>query len=127
MYDICILFKAKFLKKEANFYKRSYRPILRYLYTEAIKLRQGELSLHKHFKGYEFSVADQRARNSYTCRAHRGNTIYHSVSTNQCVCYWEVVDKDIYAPIHSQKRYRFDASCGFYRLNGKCAIKLYRF
>ena len=31
-----------------NFYKRSYQPILRYLYAEAIK-RQGEISLHKHF------------------------------------------------------------------------------
>ena len=30
-----------------NFYKRNYQPILRYLYTEAIK-RQGEISLHKH-------------------------------------------------------------------------------
>ena len=34
--------------KIMNFYKRSYQPILRYLYTEAIK-RQGEISLHKHF------------------------------------------------------------------------------
>ena len=32
-----------------NFNKRSYQPILRYLYTEATK-RQGEISLHKHFK-----------------------------------------------------------------------------
>ena len=32
-----------------NFRKRSYQPILRYLYTETIK-RGGELSLHKHFK-----------------------------------------------------------------------------
>ena len=32
-----------------NFYKRSYQPIFGYLYTEAIK-RQGEISLHKHFK-----------------------------------------------------------------------------
>ena len=31
-----------------NFCKRNYQPILRYLYTEAIK-RQGEISLHKHF------------------------------------------------------------------------------
>ena len=35
-------------KQDNNFYKRSYQPILRYLYTEAIK-RQGEISLHKHF------------------------------------------------------------------------------
>ena len=32
-----------------NFCKRSYQPILRYLYTETIK-RGGEISLHKHFK-----------------------------------------------------------------------------
>ena len=32
-----------------NFYKRSYQAIFRYLYTEA-KKRQGEISLHKHFK-----------------------------------------------------------------------------
>ena len=32
-----------------NFYKRSYQPILPYLYTEAIK-RRGEISLHRHFK-----------------------------------------------------------------------------
>ena len=32
-----------------NFYKRSYQPILHYLYTETIK-RQGEISLHRHFK-----------------------------------------------------------------------------
>ena len=32
-----------------NFYKRSYQPILRYLYPEAIKCR-GEISLHKQFK-----------------------------------------------------------------------------
>ena len=32
-----------------KFCKRSYQPILRYVYTEAIK-RQGEISLHKHFK-----------------------------------------------------------------------------
>ena len=32
-----------------NFYKRSYQPILRYLYTETIK-RGGKISLHKHFK-----------------------------------------------------------------------------
>ena len=31
-----------------NFGKRSYQPILRYLYTETIK-RGGEISLHKHF------------------------------------------------------------------------------
>ena len=31
-----------------NFCKRSYQPILRYLYTETIK-RRGEISLHKHF------------------------------------------------------------------------------
>ena len=31
-----------------NFCKRSYQPILRYLYTEVIK-RRGEISLHKHF------------------------------------------------------------------------------
>ena len=31
-----------------NFCKRSYQPILRYLYTETIK-RGGEISLHKHF------------------------------------------------------------------------------
>ena len=32
-----------------NVYERSYQPILRDLYTEAIK-RHGEISLHKHFK-----------------------------------------------------------------------------
>ena len=32
-----------------NFCKRSYQPILRYIYTETIK-RGGEISLHKHFK-----------------------------------------------------------------------------
>ena len=32
-----------------NLCKRSYQPILRYLYTETIK-RWGEISLHKHFK-----------------------------------------------------------------------------
>ena len=32
-----------------NFCKRSYQPILRYLYTETIK-RRGEISLHEHFK-----------------------------------------------------------------------------
>ena len=32
-----------------NFCKRSYQPILHYLYTETIK-RGGEISLHKHFK-----------------------------------------------------------------------------
>ena len=32
-----------------NFWKRSYQPILRYLYAETIK-RGGEISLHKHFK-----------------------------------------------------------------------------
>ena len=31
-----------------NFCKKSYQPILRLLYTEAIKL-WGEISLHKHF------------------------------------------------------------------------------
>ena len=31
-----------------NFCKRSYQPILRYLYTEVIK-RRGEIPLHKHF------------------------------------------------------------------------------
>ena len=31
-----------------NFCKRSYQPILRYLYTE-VKKRRGEISLHKHF------------------------------------------------------------------------------
>ena len=31
-----------------NFCKRSYQPILRYLYTETIK-HGGEISLHKHF------------------------------------------------------------------------------
>ena len=31
-----------------NFCKRSYQPILRYLYTEVTK-RRGEISLHKHF------------------------------------------------------------------------------
>ena len=36
--------------KIMNFYKRSYQPILRYLYTETIKLR-GEISLLRHFKG----------------------------------------------------------------------------
>ena len=39
--------------KIMNFYKRSYQPILRYLYTEAIK-RQGEISLHKHFKQHNY-------------------------------------------------------------------------
>ena len=37
-----------------NFYKRCYQPILRYLYSEAIK-RQGEISLHKLFK-YELLI-----------------------------------------------------------------------
>ena len=32
-----------------NFCKRSYQPILRYLYTEVTK-RRSEISLHKHFK-----------------------------------------------------------------------------
>ena len=32
-----------------NFCKRSYQPILSYLYTE-VKKRRGEISLHKHFK-----------------------------------------------------------------------------
>ena len=31
-----------------NFYKRSYQPILRYLYTETIK-RRGKISLYRHF------------------------------------------------------------------------------
>ena len=31
-----------------NFCKRSYRPILRYLYTE-VKKRRGKILLHKHF------------------------------------------------------------------------------
>ena len=31
-----------------NFGKRSFQPILRYLYTKVTKL-QGEISLHKHF------------------------------------------------------------------------------
>ena len=35
--------------KIMNFYKRSYQPILHYLYTKAIK-HQGEILLHKHFK-----------------------------------------------------------------------------
>ena len=35
--------------KIMNFCKRSYQPILCYLYPEAIKPR-GEISLHKHFK-----------------------------------------------------------------------------
>ena len=34
--------------KIMNFCKRSYQPILRYLYTET-KKRGGEISLHKHF------------------------------------------------------------------------------
>ena len=34
--------------KIMNFYKRSYQPILRYLYTEATK-RRGEILLHRHF------------------------------------------------------------------------------
>ena len=34
--------------KIMNFCKRSYRPILRYLYTATIK-RGGEISLHEHF------------------------------------------------------------------------------
>ena len=37
-----------------NFCKRSYQPILRYLYTEVIK-RRGEISLHKHFNELLFS------------------------------------------------------------------------
>ena len=32
-----------------NFCKRSYQPILRYVYTEVKKCR-GEISLYKHFK-----------------------------------------------------------------------------
>ena len=32
-----------------NFCKRSYQPILRYLYTE-VKKRRSEISLYKHFK-----------------------------------------------------------------------------
>ena len=32
-----------------NFCKRSFQPILHYLYIETIK-RGGEISLHKHFK-----------------------------------------------------------------------------
>ena len=39
-----------------NFYKGSYQPILRYLYTEALK-RQGEISLHKHFNIQFFPVS----------------------------------------------------------------------
>ena len=43
-----------------NFCKRSYQPILRYLYTETIK-RGGEISLHKHFNylliNYQYYVA----------------------------------------------------------------------
>ena len=35
--------------KTTNFCKRSYQPILRYLYAEAIK-RRGKISLHRHFK-----------------------------------------------------------------------------
>ena len=40
-----------------NFCKRSYQPILRYLYTETMK-RQGEISLHKHFKSYYSEMMD---------------------------------------------------------------------
>ena len=41
--------------KIMNFDKRSYQPILRYLYTEAVK-RQGEISLHKHFKNVKATL-----------------------------------------------------------------------
>ena len=40
-----------------NFYKRSYQPILRYLYTETIK-RGGKISLHKHFKLYAREILE---------------------------------------------------------------------
>ena len=36
-----------------NFCKRSYQPILRYLYTETIK-GGGEILLHKHFNVFLF-------------------------------------------------------------------------
>ena len=36
-----------------NFYKRSYQPILRYLYIKAIK-RRGKISLHRHIQSMLF-------------------------------------------------------------------------
>ena len=42
-----------------NFCKRSYQPILRYLYTETIK-RGGQISLHKHFKADLIPVVSWR-------------------------------------------------------------------
>ena len=38
-----------------NFCKRSYQPILRYLYTETIK-RGAEISLHTHFNGSKLEL-----------------------------------------------------------------------
>ena len=42
--------------KIMNFYKRSFQPILRYLYTETIKCR-GEISLHRHFNGLKLTCS----------------------------------------------------------------------
>ena len=39
-----------------NFCKRSYQPILRYLYTE-VRKRPGEISLHKHFNDLPVHVS----------------------------------------------------------------------
>ena len=49
-YDICISFKAKFLKKQNNeLLQRKLQLILCYLYIKTIK-RRGEILLHRHFK-----------------------------------------------------------------------------
>ena len=44
--------KLNFSRKKTDnelLYKRSYQPILSYLYTE-VKKRRGKISLHEHFK-----------------------------------------------------------------------------
>ena len=49
-----------------NFYKRSYQPILRYLYTEAIK-RRSEILLHGRLNKYKqiFIVSKEGGNKSF--------------------------------------------------------------
>ena len=63
-----------------NFYKIIYQPILRYLYTEAIK-RQGEISLHKHFN--DAGAYMTKASNSVVILQHyktQTNNIFRPLS-----------------------------------------------
>ena len=57
-----------------NFYKTSYKPILRYIYTEAIK-RQGEISLYRHFKYIWYFVKEKTHDNMASHIRHLASQI----------------------------------------------------